>query len=106
MSYGVGHRCGSDPTLLWLWCWPVAIALIGPLAWETPYAMRAAQEMEKRQEKKRQKMMHIGVGTGQPVGLVWPTICFGKYSFTVTWSHLFGCCLGLLSCCNSRVDYL
>ena len=57
-------------------------------------------------KKKRQKIMHIGVGTGQPVGLVWPTICFGTYSFTVTWSHLFGCCLGLLSCCNSRVDYL
>ena len=55
MSYGVGHRCGSDPTLLWLWCRPVAIALIGPLAWETLYAMRAAQEMAKRQEKKKKK---------------------------------------------------
>ena len=24
--------------LLWLWCKPVAIALIGPLAWDPPYA--------------------------------------------------------------------
>ena len=38
MSCGVGCRPASDPTLLWLWCRPVAIALIGPLAWEPPYA--------------------------------------------------------------------
>ena len=22
MNYGVGHRCGLDPMLLWLWCRP------------------------------------------------------------------------------------
>ena len=27
-SCGVGHRCGSDPLLLWLWCRPAAIAPI------------------------------------------------------------------------------
>ena len=42
----------NDPSLLWLWCRPVATALIGPLAWELPYAMRAAQEMAKRPKKK------------------------------------------------------
>ena len=26
MSYGVGHRCGLDLALLWLCCWPTAIA--------------------------------------------------------------------------------
>ena len=26
MSCGVGHRCGSDPALLWLWCRPAATA--------------------------------------------------------------------------------
>ena len=45
MSCGVGCRLGSDPTLLWLWCRPVAAALIGPLAWEPPYATGAAQEI-------------------------------------------------------------
>ena len=30
MSYGAGRRRSSDPTLLWLWCKPVAIALIRP----------------------------------------------------------------------------
>ena len=52
VSCGVGHRRGSDPALLWLWCRLAAAAPIGPLAWEPPYAMRAAQEMAKGQKKK------------------------------------------------------
>ena len=51
MSYGVGCRQNSDPTLLWLWHRPAAIAPIQPLAWESPYAMGAAQEKAKRQKK-------------------------------------------------------
>ena len=39
MSCGVGRRHGLDPTLLWLWCRPVATAPIQTLAWEPPYAM-------------------------------------------------------------------
>ena len=42
VSYGVGHRHGSDPALLWLWCRLAAIALIQPLAWEPPYGVPAA----------------------------------------------------------------
>ena len=38
MSCGVGHRYGSDPTLLWLWRRPVAIAPSRSLAWEPPFA--------------------------------------------------------------------
>ena len=53
MSCGVGCRRGSDPALLWLWCRLAAIAPIRPLAWEPPYAMGAAQEMAKRQKKKK-----------------------------------------------------
>ena len=30
VSRGVGHRCGSDPAWLWLWCRPVATAPIQP----------------------------------------------------------------------------
>ena len=41
----MGHRCGSDPALLWLWRRPVATAPIQPLAWEPPYAAGAAQEI-------------------------------------------------------------
>ena len=46
MRCGVGFRLGSDLVLLWLWLWlwpwPAAVALIGPLAWESPHAMGAA----------------------------------------------------------------
>ena len=42
MSWGVGLRLGLDPALLWLWCRLAAIAVIGPLAWELPYAVGVA----------------------------------------------------------------
>ena len=38
MSCGVGHRCGLDLVLLWLWQGLSAVALIQPLAWEHPHA--------------------------------------------------------------------
>ena len=55
VSCGVGRRCGSDPTMLWLWRRPAAAAPIGPLAWEPPYAMGIALEKAKRQEDKKKK---------------------------------------------------
>ena len=42
MSCGVGCRPSLDLALLWLWCKSAAIALIGPLAWELPYATGVA----------------------------------------------------------------
>ena len=53
MSCSVGHKYGSDPEVLWLWCRPVAAALIQPLAWELQYAMGAA--LEGRKEGKRRE---------------------------------------------------
>ena len=50
MSWGVGHRCCSDP-LLWLWCRPVATALIGSLAWEPPYDADVALKRQKDTHK-------------------------------------------------------
>ena len=55
MSCGIGHRHGSDPTLLWLWCRLVASAPIQPLAWEPPYATEAAQENGKKGPKKKKE---------------------------------------------------
>ena len=40
----------KDPALLWLWCRPVATALIQPLAWEPPYARCAA--LKSKENKK------------------------------------------------------
>ena len=48
MSCSVGHRCGLDPTLLWLWCRPVDSDPIGPSAWEPPYATGAALKRTKK----------------------------------------------------------
>ena len=53
MSCGVGHRRRSNLALPWLWRTPVATAPIRPLAWEPPYAVGMAQEMPKRQKKKK-----------------------------------------------------
>ena len=51
MSCGAGHRCGSDPTLLWLWRRPVPAASIRPLIWEHPYAARVALKKQKIEKK-------------------------------------------------------
>ena len=63
MSCGVGCRRGSDPALLWLWCRLAAIALIRPLAWELQYAVGAALEMAKRQEKKKKNDQRMNLCT-------------------------------------------
>ena len=55
MSCGVGHRHGSDPTLLWLWCRPAATAPNGPLAWEPLYATGAAVKSKKQASKQERK---------------------------------------------------
>ena len=67
MSCGVGHRCGSDLALLWLWCRLAAVAPIRFLAWEPPYAMGVAlirqnkqtnkQKTKKKEERKLQEKM-------------------------------------------------
>ena len=53
MSCGVGCRCGSDPAVLWLWHRWAAVAPIGPLAWELPYALGAILKSKKRKKIKR-----------------------------------------------------
>ena len=52
MSCGVGHRCGSDPALPWLWCRLVTAALIGPLAWDL-HMLWVQIQKDKRQKKKK-----------------------------------------------------
>ena len=52
MSCGVGCRCGLDPSLLWLWYRPAAIAPIHPLTWELPYAAGVALKTKTKTKKK------------------------------------------------------
>ena len=51
MSCGVGHRHGSDPTLLWLWYRLAAAAPIQPLVWELLYAVSAALKGWEKKKK-------------------------------------------------------
>ena len=44
----------KDLALLWLWCKPVATALIWSLAWEPPYALGVA--VKSRKEKKKRNV--------------------------------------------------
>ena len=53
MSCGIGHRYGSAPVLLWLWHRLAAVAPIGPLAWEPPYAAGVALKRQKDKKKKK-----------------------------------------------------
>ena len=61
VSCGVGHRCSSDPVLLWLWHRPAATAPIGTLAWKPPYAAGVALEKAKRQKKKKKSVFLINL---------------------------------------------
>ena len=55
----VGHRCGLDSVLLWLWRGLAATAPIGPLAWEPLYAAGTALKKKKKKKKKKQKRKKI-----------------------------------------------
>ena len=52
LSCGVGHGCGLDLVLLWLWCRPEAATLIQPLAQELPYATGMTVKSKKKKKKK------------------------------------------------------
>ena len=52
MSCGVSHRGSLDLVLLWFWHRLAAVALIGPLTWEPPYAASAA--LKSKQNGKRE----------------------------------------------------
>ena len=54
MSYGVGHRCGSDLSWLCLCRRPAAAVLIRPLAWKLPYATSEALKSVKKKKKEKQ----------------------------------------------------
>ena len=74
MSCSVGCRRSSDPELLWLWHRLVATAPIRPLAWESPYAVGAAQKMAKRQKEEKRKKERKDVKKWKDIPSSW----FGK----------------------------
>ena len=67
MSCGVGHRCGQDLALLWLWCRLAATAPIRPPAWELQYAVDAVGVALKKSSSSLTSLS--GQAWPQPVGL-------------------------------------
>ena len=53
MSCDVGHRCGLDPRLLWLWHRPVATAPIRPPSLGTSICHSCLEKTKKDQKKKK-----------------------------------------------------
>ena len=45
----------KDLALMWLWRRPVAVAPIGPLAWEPPYVADVALRRKRKKERKKKK---------------------------------------------------
>ena len=72
MTCGVGHRLGTDPTLLWLWCRLAATAPMRLQAWEPPYAVGSAlRQKDKKKKKKKKKtrkaLIHADGQCGLPI---------------------------------------
>jgi len=63
VSCGIGHRYGSAPVLLWLWHRLAAVAPIGPLAWEPPYAAGVA--LKRQKDKKKKNAVNRGLKLNQ-----------------------------------------
>ena len=64
----------NDPVLLWLWCRPVAIAPIPPIAWEPPYAHGCGPKKTKNKQKNKKPKkylleIHPGIFPGKRVYL-------------------------------------
>ena len=66
---GIGHRCGLDLELLWLWHGPTAAVPIRPPPWELPYAAGAAVKRERKKEKKKKKKKKHG-GNGSTLNKI------------------------------------
>ena len=59
MNCGVRCRHSSDPTLLWLWCKPATLALIGSLGWELPYVTNVPSPQKEKKKEKEEKIYKI-----------------------------------------------
>ena len=49
----IGCRHSSDLVLCWLWCRPAAVALTGPLAWETSICCESGPKKQKRKKERK-----------------------------------------------------
>jgi len=71
--------------LLWLCCRLAATALLGPLAWEPPYATGAALKRQKREKKKEKNCT-----SNSSMLIIQPWLFFNSYFCTVLRLNAFG----------------
>ena len=88
MSCGVGCRCGSDPTLLWLWCRLVAAAPIRPPNLGTSICCGCGPKKAKKKKKKKKKKKSPERET-QP----FPSVVIILFSFSAASFCYLGCFL-------------
>ena len=84
MSCGVVCRHGSDPALLWLWYRPAAVAPIGPLAREPPYALGMALKSKTNKQSIKQKSTY-----GDPVNSLPSNLTPKPNSTPVLWPRRY-----------------
>ena len=92
MSCGVGHRCGSDPALLWLWCGLAATALIRPLA------MCHGCSPPQKKEKKRERETYLLLPT-------WISQLLSFFSYSTGFHGDFSCFIRILRS-SARVQWI
>ena len=71
----MGHRCGSDLALLWLWYRPPVVALIQPLAWEPPYTAGVALISKAKKKKKEVHLSAYSLNKTLSSPLILPVLC-------------------------------
>ena len=85
LSCGIGHRCGSDPLLLWLWHRPATTAPIWPLAWDLPCAVGAALKSKKKKRKRKEKEKKESISLP-----AWNQFCYMLMTEPVSFWFLLG----------------
>ena len=81
MSYGVGRRHGSDLAWLHLCHRSAAVASVGPLAWEPPYAAGTALKSKKKAMRNIPKFLSDFYDTSAYVWS-WNVLCFSQVNET------------------------
>ena len=73
VSCGVGHRCSSDPSLLWLWCRLAAVVQFKPQPGN--FHMPRMRPQNRRKKKKLQVRRSLGLNEMTCVQHLTPTRC-------------------------------
>ena len=79
VSYGVGHRRGSDPELLWLWCRPAAAAPMGPPSLGTSICYGCDPKKRKKKDKIQTDATEMALDHIGKVRIIPEVVCVPRY---------------------------